>query len=69
MEVTILLSGSFDGKSQGEEKKVQVSQQWQEVSLDFVPPEALSAGLRATLVVPPGATVLIDEVRFRPVDE
>jgi hypothetical protein len=66
--VVLQLVGTFDGKKQTADKSFTVGPKWAEVALDFRPPYTLTAGLNAQITVPKGATVLIDEVSFRPSD-
>jgi hypothetical protein len=65
-DVTVALTGTFDGKSTTESKPFKAGKQWTEVGFDFRPPAALSAGLRVTIIVPAGSTLLVDDVSFRP---
>jgi len=65
-QVTVVLNGSFDGKNLTEQKEFAVGTQWTPVHLQFLPPEARFATLSATITVPEGVTVFIDEVYFSP---
>jgi hypothetical protein len=65
-EINVRLEGSFDGKPLAHEKTFQVGTAWSEVGVDVTPPPALVGGLRPTLSVPAGATLVVDSVRFRP---
>jgi dienelactone hydrolase len=65
-KITVTLSGNFDGKVQTEQKEFDVETKWVPVQLNFNPPKALAASLAATITVPEGVTVLIDDVYFSP---
>jgi len=49
------------------EKRVKVGTSWTQVRMDYTPSQSLLAAVHATLSVSPGATVLLDCVRFQPV--
>lgn len=66
VQVTVTLSGNFDGKNKVEQKEFAVGTRWTPVSISFTPPKALAASLSATITVPEGATVLIDDVSYTP---
>lgn len=66
-QVTVELAGSFDGKRHAEKKQFSVGKGWTQLALDFLPPAAHSADLRATVVVPAGGSLTLDAVSFRPV--
>lgn len=66
IEVKVVLNGHFDGKSQVEEKSIRVGTKWTPVTIDYTPPKCVAGGLSANFTVPEGASVLLDEVRFRP---
>jgi len=67
VQVTVEVGGNFDGKAQTQQKQFQVGTEWMRVALTVTPPKALSAGLAATITVPEGATVLVDDVIFAPI--
>jgi dienelactone hydrolase len=65
-DVGLTLAGSFDGQQRKETKTARIAAVWTDVALDYLPPEALCAGLSAVATTPVGATVVIDEVEFVP---
>jgi dienelactone hydrolase len=52
---------------EAEQKPFEVGTDWTEVRMDLTPPKDLTAGVHASVRVPPGANVLIDAVSFRPI--
>jgi hypothetical protein len=66
LEVTIELSGKFDGQVKSEQKTFQIGTDWTAISMTFAPPVARMAGLTAAITVPEGSTVLVDSVSFSP---
>jgi hypothetical protein len=65
-DVAVQLNGNFDGQQKNEDKTFNVGAAWTQVSMDYTPPKALSAGLSAIVTVPKDVTVLVDCVSFRP---
>ncbi|MEO6908706.1 MAG: hypothetical protein ABI210_12540, partial [Abditibacteriaceae bacterium] len=63
---TLELGGDFDGKTQTVNKEFLISAQWSRVTLDFTPPLVLSGDMRATITIPEGAKILLDDVSFQP---
>jgi dienelactone hydrolase len=63
--ITIALSGVFDGKPQTQRKTLTVGPTWTEVSLDFTPPRTLMGRLLLDITTPRGSEVLLDAVQFR----
>jgi len=63
-QVTISVGGTFDGKPVSEKKEFAVGTEWTVVRIRFTPPVALYAGLAATITVPEGVNVVIDDVSF-----
>ncbi len=66
-DVVVQLSGEFDGKSKIEEKTFKIGKDWTPISMDYLPPKALSAKLSVVFKAPEGVTVLLDSIAFRPV--
>lgn len=50
----------------GEHRSQQIETDWTEVDLELTPPNDLMGGIPASITIPPGTTVLLDEVSFRP---
>jgi dienelactone hydrolase len=48
------------------QKQFRVGTTWTETSLDFTPPKNVMGDIPASIVIPPGVTVLLDAVRFHP---
>jgi TonB family protein len=69
VQVTIELSGQFNGKPISREQKFQIGTEWTAVSMDFTPPEVLAVRFGANFTVPEGATVLADSASFRPMQQ
>ncbi|CAN5863505.1 hypothetical protein BH18ACI4_BH18ACI4_28730 [soil metagenome] len=70
VQVTVELSGQFNGKPTTQEQKFQIATEWTPVSMDFTPPsDILSVRFGANFTVPEGATVLADSVSFRPIQQ
>lgn len=64
--VTLELVATVDGRRETATVQVPVKADWSEAVLAFTPPAARSGSLALNFMVPPGATVLIDDVRFTP---
>ena len=66
-EVTVKLVGLFDGVPSVVEQTAAIGPEWSAVSLDITPPNVASSSLRPHVIVPDGATVLIDTVTLGPI--
>jgi hypothetical protein len=67
VSVKLQLVDSYDGKVQTSERDYTIGKRWTKIEMDFLPPVALCPKLSAVFTVPEGATVVIDDVSFRPV--
>lgn len=68
-KVTVKLHGNFDAETAGASKDFEVGTEWRRYELDFTPPIARAADLRASFVVPADNSVLLDTVRFEAVSK
>ena len=67
VKITMAFSGYFDGKRQaGEKNTFTVGPAWTELTLDFMPPKALTSVLNLDITTPAGSEVLVDALQFRP---
>ena len=57
--ITLKLHGRFDGKAVQTDRKIAVGKEWQDVHLDFTPPNALTMSLQVSVSVPEGAVHVI----------
>ncbi len=65
--VTLRLAAPAGARHATAEKRFEVGAEWTELSLEFTPPADTSGSVRAVLAVPAGASVLLDQVTFRPI--
>ncbi|MHB0939582.1 MAG: alpha/beta hydrolase family protein [Armatimonadota bacterium] len=66
-DVTLRLSGTFDGKPATSETTTTIGTTWTKAEMDFTPPQALAANLTLAVTVPAGTEVLLDSVSFCPI--
>jgi dienelactone hydrolase len=64
--VTVTLHGAFDGKTRTVEKTFALKAAANEIEMEFTPPVALSASLRALVTPPEKGTVQLGNARFEP---
>jgi dienelactone hydrolase len=50
-----------------EQQEFEIGSQWTEVAMNLTPANTLMGGIAATITSPPGATVLVDAIRFHPI--
>lgn len=67
--VTVQLSGRFDSFRSAEECPVEVGTAWTPFTLEFQTRPAMMTDLSLAMTSPDGRTVLLDDLRFRPVSE
>jgi dienelactone hydrolase len=51
----------------GVEKDFAIGTEWTEISMEYTPPVSVMGEIRASITTPPGSTLLLDAVTFRPV--
>ena len=66
-KITVTLQGQFDGKARSTEKTFALKAGSNEIEMEFTPPAALSASLRALIIPLEPGTVQLGNVRFEPV--
>ncbi len=65
-EIVVHVAGRFDGAPLDVERRVGIGARWSEVDLEVVPPPSTLGALNLRLEIPPGASILVDDVSFRP---
>ncbi len=66
--VQVQLQGDFDGVPLNAQTSPTIGTVWTQVTLDYNPPQALSASLNLQITVPAGVQVKLDDVSFSPVE-
>jgi dienelactone hydrolase len=51
-----------------EQKEFAIDTEWTEIEMNLTPINTLMGGIPATITAPPGATVLVDMISFRPIN-
>jgi dienelactone hydrolase len=51
-----------------EQQQFAIADKWTEISMNLTPANTLMGGFPATITAPAGATVLVDAIRFRPIN-
>lgn len=64
-EIVVHVTGRFDGTPLDVQERVGVETRWSDVVLAVTPPESALGSLSLRLQIPPGASILVDEVSFR----